>query len=232
MGTSRAGMRTPALVLAGLVGAAGASWGQDFARHTADPSRTLRGDLLFKVPDRGPDPPYAGLVVELEGAIGALYLRRQDGTLWRVEPGRFRSRRRRQRFAVSIEPGSYHWVGFAYWRRRFDRRFDLYEVLDAGAVPLEVRPGVVTYGGRVRATVTPRRRVHRARRQHGNVEVHPGDFDWTFTVEDDGTEALERMQQGFAWVRRLGWPVEVGLRGPGAAAEDPTPDPGGAWGRR
>jgi len=222
-----------------LLGAALAAWApvvgaQGLARHPRDPRMRLPGTMAVKVPAHGPDAPYAAVLCELSGAATELYLRDQAGGLWRVERPRDRRRgsRLRRAFAFSLPPGRYWWVGFTRWEP-WRRVKNLYTVLEAGPVPLEVEAGVATYAGFVRTIVEPRKKTRPWKRDHFWRHVHPDDFAYRFEVVDEGAPALERMAATWAFTRSGALPVVSGLLGPGEVRAGPaTLPPGGAWGYR
>lgn len=197
-----------------------------------DPRLAAPGYVAPKVPDHGPDRPYAAVVVELAGAATELLAEGASGELFRVEVPRGRtSRRLRRLHGFQLEPGRYRWVGYRRWERRFGARLDLYEHREPSRW-FEVRAGRATYAGRIMTRLRPRRRVHAATRRGGVVEVHPADFDASLEVEDASGQELAALAGRIGWLRRAGLDLRSGLvPAPPPPLAAPAP-PGGGWGRR
>lgn len=210
--------RRLALVLGVLVGGGLVALRADpagitrFSRAARDPRMSAPGLLVPKVPREGPDPPYAAAVMEVVGAVRALYLRDTAHKVWRIEVP-WEAGRPRHRFAVSLIPGAYEWVGFSHWRVRRDGRYDVWDVFDVAPVPLEVVAGTVAYLGSVLGSIVERPRLHAVDRSRGTVAIHPLDFDFTFTVADEGPGRLAVLAGVWPWIARRGLGLATALVG-------------------
>lgn len=198
-------------------------------RGSYDPRMGLPGTLAYKVPDHGPDEPYAAVVLEVHGAATEFYLRDGEGVLWRIERPRDGSSgdrrvagRLRRYVAVSLPPGSYQWVGFSRWNN-LQRIKRVYLVLDLEPVELEVRPGVVTFGGRIEVTLRDLPRTRSWPREHGWRYVAEEDFAYRFQLRDASPAELRAQARIWRWTRRGDLSLVSGLTGTPEVPRTPVP---------